>query len=261
MNGAALEMRGVFAGYGARPVLNGIDWTLEPGAMAVLLGPNGAGKSTLLRVVTGLVPARSGEVRLFGRPVSALTALERARAVAVVPQDLDLPVAFPVRELVMMGRTARLSRWRAPAAEDRRVVEAAMEATDLRDLADRPVTELSGGERQRAVVAMALAQEARLLLLDEATSHLDLHHRLDVLRLVTRLNREQGVTVLMTSHDLNLAANVARHALLLDQGVVVASGPPETVLTESRLEQVYRCAIRVRRDAGDGAMAFFPVFR
>ncbi len=261
MSGFAIQLRGVHAGYGARPVLNGIDWDLDEGGMAALLGPNGAGKSTLFRVITGLLPHRSGETLLFGRPVNGLPAAERARLVGVVPQELEIPMPFPVEDFVMMGRTARLNRWTGPSRQDRDAVERAMALTDVVELRNRPITELSGGERQRAVVAMALAQEPRLILLDEATSHLDINHRLDIMRIVQRLNREQGVSVLLTSHDLNLAASFCPQTLLMDHGKLEASGTPEAVLTEERLQHVYHCAIRVRRDSEDGAMAFFPVLR
>ncbi len=257
----AIGLSGVTAGYGVRTVLNGIDFELEEGAMAALLGPNGAGKSTLFRVLTGLLPQRAGVVRLFGRPLESFSAGERAGLVGVVPQEMEIPMPFSVEAFVMMGRTARISRWSGASRADREAVENAMAQTDVMELRGRAITELSGGERQRVVVAMALAQEPRLILLDEATSHLDINHRLDIMRIVERLNREQGVTVLLTSHDLNLAASFCPRILLMDHGKLVAQGSPEEVLTETRLKDVYHCDIRVRRDPEDGAMAFFPVLR
>ena len=261
MSEPAVSVMEVTAGYGARPVLNGVRFDLAEGGMAALLGPNGAGKSTLFRVITGLMPHRAGSVKLFGRPVESLRAGERARLVGVVPQEVEVPMPFSVESFVLMGRTARMSRWAGPSRQDRAAAERAMALTDVTELRDRPVTELSGGERQRAVVAMVLAQEPRLILLDEATSHLDINHRLDIMRIVERLHREEGVPLLLTSHDLNLAASFCPHSLLLDHGRLEAAGTPEAVLTEERLEKVYHCPIRVRRDPDDGAMAFFPVLR
>ncbi len=261
MKPGAISLSGVTAGYGTRTVLNGVDFELEEGGMAALLGPNGAGKSTLFRVITGLLTPRAGTVRLFGRELESFSAAERAGLVGVVPQEMEVPMPFSVEAFVMMGRTARISRWAGASRADHEAVERAMAQTDVTDLRNRSITELSGGERQRAVVAMALAQEPRLILLDEATSHLDINHRLDIMRIVERLNREQGVTVLLTSHDLNLAASFCPCILLMDHGRLVAQGSPEEVLTEARLREVYHCDIRVRRDPEDGAMAFFPVIR
>jgi iron complex transport system ATP-binding protein len=261
MSEPAISLTNVVAGYSGKPVLDGVGFDLADGAMAALLGPNGAGKSTLFRVITGLMPHRAGSVKLFGRPVESLKAGERARLVGVVPQEVEVPMPFAVESFVLMGRTAKIDRWAGPSKADRAAAERAMALTDVLDLRDRPVTELSGGERQRAVVAMVLAQEPRLILLDEATSHLDINHRLDIMRIVERLNREEGVTILLTSHDLNLAASFCPHILLLDHGRLESSGTPEDVLTEERLHKVYHCPIRVRRDPEDGAMAFFPVLR
>ncbi|MFO7534500.1 MAG: ABC transporter ATP-binding protein [Kiritimatiellia bacterium] len=261
MSKPAIQISGVTAGYGARAVLNGIDLVLEEGVMAGLLGPNGAGKSTLFRVITGLLKPGAGSVRLFGQNVGDLHAGERARLAGVVPQEVEVPMPFSVEAFVLMGRTARISRWTGPTRADYEAAERAMGLTDVLELRHRSITELSGGERQRAVVAMVLAQEPRLILLDEATSHLDINHRLDIMRIVERLNREEGVTVLLTSHDLNLAASFCPRIVLLDHGKLEAEGTPEAVLTEARLKQVYHCEIRVRRDPDDGAMAFFPVLR
>ncbi len=261
MSEPAVSVAEVTAGYGERPVLNGLRFDLPEGAMTALLGPNGAGKSTLFRVITGLMPHRSGSVKLFGRPVESFHAGERARLVGVVPQEVEVPMPFSVEAFVLMGRTARISRWSGASKADYAAADKAMGLTDVLDLRHRPITELSGGERQRAVVAMVLAQEPRLILLDEATSHLDINHRLDIMRIVERLNREEGVTILLTSHDLNLAASFCPHVLLLDHGRLEAQGSPEAVLTEERLQSVYHCPIRVRRDPEDGAMAFFPVLK
>ena len=257
---AAIECRGLTAGYRRTPVLSDITLTLGEGAMAAVLGPNGAGKTTLFRVLSGLVTASAGEVRLFGRDVRGLAPAERARALAVVPQELTTPMAFSVREVVALGRTAALRPWAPLTAADHRAVERAMAYTDVLELGERAFDELSGGERQRVAIALALAQEARLLLLDEPTSHLDINHRLDVLQLVERLNREEGLTVLMSSHDLNLAAEFFPHLLLLDHGRVVAQGSPSEVLREETLAEVYHCELSVRRDES-GTLAVAPANR
>lgn len=221
----AIELSSVSAAYREAPVLEDLSLHVSEGEMVGVLGPNGAGKTTLFRVLSGLHPPRQGTVRLFGREVRRLSAPERAHLVAVVPQELEIPVAFSVADIVGMGRTAWLNRWSGMSARDRQAVERALVYTDVADIRDRPFNELSGGEKQRAIVAMALAQEPRIILMDEATSHLDINHRLEIMQLVERLNEEQGVTVLMISHDLQLAAEFGRRLVLLDHGRLVADGP------------------------------------
>jgi iron complex transport system ATP-binding protein len=257
----AIELQGVSAAYHRTPVLNDLTVTVAEGEMVGILGPNGAGKTTLFRILSGLHPAAAGTVRLFGRDVARLPAAERARLVAVVPQELAIPVAFTVEEIVLIGRTASQRRWSGLSAHDRHVVERALVYTDAADIRDRPFNELSGGEQQRVIVAMALAQEPRLILMDEATSHLDINHRLEIMQLVERLNTEEGVTVLMISHDLQLAAEFSRRLLLLDHGRLVADGAPADVLTEAALRAVYHCDIRVAQDAQTGALSILPAPR
>jgi iron complex transport system ATP-binding protein len=257
----AIEFSSVSAGYHGTPVLTDIDLRIEQGELVGLLGPNGAGKTTFLRCITGLCRPLKGGVRLFGEELNRLPADERARRVAVVPQEVDTPVAFTVQEIVMIGRTASLSRWSRPARRDWKVVERAMVYTDIAELKHRPYGELSGGEKQRVIVAMALAQEPRVILMDEATSHLDINHRLELMQIVERLNAEGGVTVLMISHDLNLAAEFCRRLLLLHQGRVVADGAPRDVLREDLLRRVYRCDVRVGPNPTNGTVNVFPAPR
>ena len=185
----AVSCEQLCAGYSGAPVLRQVSFSVMPGEMVGVRGPNGAGKTTLFRVLTGLLHARSGSVTIFGKNLSRLPAAERARLIGVVPQEVESPMPFSVTEIVMMGRTALLNRWRAPAPEDEAAVERAMGFVDVAHLRDRIFPELSGGEKQRVLIAMILAQAPRVVLLDEATSHLDLSHRIGILELVERLNR------------------------------------------------------------------------
>ena len=258
---AAVQVDRATAGYRGRDVLQQVSLEVPEGDMLGILGPNGAGKTTLFKLLTGLLAPREGRVALFGRPLERLSPEERARLVAVVPQDLDIPVAYAVQDVVMMGRTVSMGRWGQPSARDRQVVERAMVYTDVADIRERPITELSGGERQRAIVAMALAQEPRMILLDEATSQLDLNHRLEIMQLVERLNQDNGVTILMISHDLQLAAEFCRRLVLLDAGRIVADGRPAAVLTEENLRNVYRCEVRVHADPASGTLSVLPAPR
>jgi len=257
----ALEFQNVTTGYRGQPVIRELSLAVPEGGMVGVLGPNGAGKTTLLRCATGLCPVLAGTVRLFGDALGGLSAAERARRVAVVPQELETPMAFSVAEMVEIGRTSQVSRWRAPGRQDRHIIERAMAYTDVVELRHRPFPELSGGEKQRVMVAMALAQEPRMIFLDEATSHLDLNHRLEIMQIVERLNREQGLTVVMISHDLNLAAEFCQQLVLLDGGRIAAQGTPVEVLTEENLRRVYHCRVRVQRQVEDGVVSVHPAPR
>ena len=255
----AIHLQNICAGYPGRPVLHDLSLVIHEGETVALLGPNGAGKSTLLQVITGQHRATSGTAALFGRDVRHLPAAERARLVSVVPQQLDVPMAFTVEEMVMMGRTATLSRWQGPADHDRQIVEQAMTYTDVLDLRGRLFQEMSGGERQRVVIALALAAEPRLILLDEPTSHLDMNHRLEVLELISRLNCERGVAIVMVAHDLSLAAEFFPRLVMLNaQGRIAADGPPAEVLREPTIEAIYHCRVSVHPDPACGALRVFP---
>jgi iron complex transport system ATP-binding protein len=256
-----LEFKGVSAGYHGLPVIKDLTVSIREREIVGVLGPNGAGKTTLLRCITGLCRPLAGAIQLFDKDASQLDASERARLVAVVPQEVETPVAFTVQEIVMIGRTASLSRWSQPTKRDIGIVERAMVYTDVVDMRDRPFAELSGGEKQRTIVAMALAQEPRLILMDEATSHLDMNHRLEVMQIVERLNREQGVTVVMISHDLNLAAEFCQRLILMDHGQIVADGTPLEVLNEEILRRVYQCDVIVQRDPASGLVSVVPARR
>lgn len=242
-----LAIHHLTAGYGATPVLEDLSLEIGRGELVALIGPNGSGKSTLLRTITGRVPQRGGEVRLWGRPLAAWSVQELARRVAVVAQEEPAPFALPVESVVAMGRTPHLGRFQRERSADRHVVQRAMARAGVAHLTGRPFTQLSGGERQRVILARALAQEPELLLLDEPTSHLDIGHQVEVLDLLARLCREEQVTILAVLHDLNLASLYAPRLVLLAGGRVVADGPPAQVLAVPVLEAVYGTPVMLGR--------------
>jgi iron complex transport system ATP-binding protein len=244
-----LVAHGLAAGYGARRVLRGIDLTLEPGGLTALVGPNGAGKSTLLRALAGLIRPTAGSVTLDGADVFAMSRAALATRVAVVPQTFDTLFPFTVREIVGLGRSARLGLFARPTDADREAVERAIETQELSALADRRIDALSGGERQRVVLAMALAQEAGVLLLDEPTAHLDPSHQRGVLLRVGELARTRGVITVAVLHDLNLAA-LADRVVVLDDGSVVADGPPAVALGSEVVGRVFGDGLTVTQLAG-----------
>ena len=242
-----LTASGVVAGYGTRDVLHGIDLTIGPGLCAVV-GPNGAGKSTLVRALAGVLAPRAGRVELDGTDLRTLSRGAIACRIAVVPQVFDTLFPFTVREVVMLGRTARLRAFAGPGDADRLAVARALELLELRELAERRIDTLSGGERQRAVIAMALAQETEVLLLDEPTVHLDPGHQRATLALARDLARRRGIAVAAVLHDLNLASAMAERIVIVDAGRIVADGPPGLVLTQRTVERVFGPGLRVLED-------------
>lgn len=250
-----LELRDVGFAYPAsasrraRPfALAGITFSVAPGEVVGVIGPNSAGKTTLIRLVTRVLEPATGEVAFGGRALHRWEGAGLARRVAVVPQGLPPQFPFTVEELVLMGRYPHGPGRYFESAADLAAARAAMAATGVLDLAPLPLEALSGGERQRAVIARALAQEPRLLILDEPTAHLDLRYQAESAALLKRLNREQGVTILLVSHDLNLAAEVCDRLLLMAQGRLVRVGAPEAVLEESVLAAVFGCDVTVEKN-------------
>jgi iron complex transport system ATP-binding protein len=223
---------------GGEVVLERVSAEVDTGECVGLVGPNGAGKTTLLQCINGaLVPDR-GSVRVAGEDVATLSAAERGRRVATVPQHPTIPFDYDVETVVAMGRTPHLGRFDRVGADDREAVQAAIERTETADFAERSITTLSGGERQRVLIARALAQEPSALLLDEPTSSLDVDHQQRCLELVREVASD-GRTVLMAIHDLDLAARFCDRLLLLADGDVVARGAPAEVLNPTSIERVF----------------------
>lgn len=248
-----LSVEGLCCGYGQRPVLHELSLAVSPGELVAVVGPNGCGKSTLVRAIGGGLRPTAGRVLLNGRSVASMRPREVARQMAVVAQDTGVGFDFTVEEIVTLGRLPYVSRLRGETAADRAAVEQAMVATRTLELAHRSITGLSGGERQRVMVARALAQQPKLLLLDEPTAHLDIAHQVELMDLVRRLNREEGLTVVAVLHDLNLAAQYAHRLVMMKEGQVCAQGAPAEVLTEANVERVYGSRVKVIRHPEEGS--------
>jgi iron complex transport system ATP-binding protein len=255
----ALAATRVGAGYGAQLVLSDCTISIASREVVAVVGPNGAGKSTLLRVLAGLLRPRTGSVSLDGADIGGLSRAAIARRIAVVPQILDTLFPFTVREIVALGRTARLGRFGAAAPADAEAVDRAIVELELGPLASRRIDRLSGGERQRAVLAMALAQEADVLLLDEPTVHLDPAHQIATLAQVSRLARDRGLAVLAVLHDLNLASAVASRVVVVDEGRIVRDAPPGEVLTSELVAAIFGSGLEVV--ARNGRPRVFPADR
>jgi iron complex transport system ATP-binding protein len=239
-----LEVTDLNFAYGKKKILREVSFVLRPNEIVGVVGPNGAGKSTLIKLLTKLLAASSGSIKLNERDIKGLSRLGLARQLAVVPQSGELPSDYRVFDLVMMGRTPHLGFLTRESQRDKEIVKNVMQRTDTWLFRDRFAHDLSGGERQRVVLARALVQEPRFLLLDEPTNHLDLKYQIETLTLV-RQEVAQGLGALVVLHDLNLAARVCDRLLVMEQGSIVAEGKPAEVLTESLLASVYGTNVSV----------------
>ncbi|EJN60422.1 heme ABC transporter ATP-binding protein [Halogranum rubrum] len=253
MTEAVLDIDDVAVSLGNVRVLDGVSAAVDRGTFVGLVGPNGAGKTTLLRTLNAALRPDEGTVRVTGQNVAELSAKEVGRLVATVPQDTSLSFDFSVRQTVEMGRTPYLSRFGGMRPEDHELVDRAMKQTAVDEFADRAITAISGGERQRVLLARALAQDTPLVLLDEPTASLDINHQVRTLELVRELV-DDGKTVVAAIHDLNLAAHYCDELLLLGEGRILASGPPESVLTESTLERAFGANAVVSRHPVTGSV-------
>lgn len=240
-----LRLRGVGFDYGSTPVLRNLSLEVRQGELLGILGPNGSGKSTLLGLMDGILKPQQGDVEVQGVPLRNLGRGAIARRVAMVAQENQFRFSFSVMQVVLMGRFPHLKWLRPEGEQDLAVARGALEVTHCLGLADRPIHALSGGERQRVLIARALAQEPQAILLDEPTSFLDLKFKREIFRLIGRLSREQGLSVVVVSHDIDLVAQYCSRVLMLKDGTVFEVGEPHQVITAPNIEAVFDCPVRV----------------
>src|SRR5437763_715509 len=220
-----------FAYRGGARVLDGVSLSVPRGSIVGLIGPNGSGKTTLVRVLNGTLTPSRGRVLLDNTPVTAMSRRDLARRIAVVPQETHVTFDFTALEIVLMGRYPHLGAFELEGAADVAIAREALATTGTATLELRQFASLSGGEKQRVVIASALAQASDVLLLDEPTASLDLGFQLEIAALLTRLNAERGVTMVVSTHDLNLAAALCGSLVMLRAGHVIAAGDTRSVLT------------------------------
>ncbi|WP_286259755.1 ABC transporter ATP-binding protein [Streptomyces graminofaciens] len=240
-----MRAEGLRLAYDDRVVVDGLDLVIPTGRVTAIVGANACGKSTLLRALARLLTPKAGTVHLDGRSVHSMPTRALAQQLGILPQSPVAPEGLTVVDLVGRGRSPHQTWWRQWSPADEAAVNEALGATDMTDLAHRAVDELSGGQRQRAWIAMAVAQGTPVLLLDEPTTYLDLAHQIDVLDLVTDLNRHQGRTVVMVLHDLNQACRYADHIIAMKGGRIAGEGAPADVITAATVEDVFglRCVV------------------
>jgi iron complex transport system ATP-binding protein len=239
--------------------VHGVSLVAHRGEIVGILGPNGSGKTTLLKLLAGVIRPAVGRVLLEDHDLAASTRAAIARRLAVVPQHTSPAFDYTVLEIVLMGRYPHLGRFEVEGPDDLRIAREAMEATGTLALEDRRFDTLSGGEQQRVAIASALAQAPDVLLLDEPTSSLDLSYQLEIGALVTRLNRERSVTIVLTTHDLNFAASVCHALVLLRGGRVAAAGRTDEALTPATIREVYGVEADVWRHDRAGHLTVVPV--
>lgn len=254
-----LEAKNITISYDDRRAVNAVSLRVEPGEVISIIGPNGAGKSTLLRSLNGSVPVNSGAVLLDERPITSYSRRAVARKIAVVAQEAELRFPVTVMEFVLGGRFAWSNAWSWENLRDLEIVNEVLRQTELEGFAHRLMNEMSGGERQRAVLARALATEAKCFLLDEPTANLDLAHQAAMLRLVRNRCDHGDASAVVVTHDLNLAAEFADRVMLLKDGRALAMGPPHQVLTPDLLREVFALQILVDAHPVSGAPRITPV--
>ena len=247
--------------YASDFALRDISVSVAPGSLTGLLGPNGCGKTTLLKLLSGVLKPELGSVRLGDREMRLLSPRAVAQQIAVVPQETHPAFDFTVMEMVLMGRHPHLGAFQLEGPTDLAIARESLIATGTAHLAGRAYMTLSGGEKQRVVIASALAQKPKVLLLDEPTASLDLGYQLEIAALLKQLNRERGVTMVLATHDLNLAASVCDTLVLVREGRVLLQGPTNDVLTSTTVQQLYGVIADVTFHERAGHMTVIPVRR
>ncbi len=241
----ALDLQNTFLSYNGNKVVDDVSFSAGAGEFFMIIGPNGAGKSSLLKLIAGIEKAQSGQITILGKPKERYSAGELAKVVALVSQQAPIDFPFSVAETVLMGRSPHLGLLGIEGKKDYELAMEAMSFTGVRQFAERRLDQLSGGERQRVMIARAICQEPEIILLDEPTTALDPAHQLKVMDLMEKFRQEKKTTVIMVSHDLNLAALYSDRLLLMKNGKVVVIGTPSEVFVSEFMEKSYDCDLLI----------------
>jgi iron complex transport system ATP-binding protein len=247
-----IEVNSISFCYHKDWVLQDVSFKIEKGNFIGVIGPNGSGKTTLLKILYRLLSPQKGEVLFDSIPLKRMNRTDIAKRIAVVAQETHLLFPFNVMEVVLMGRSPYLGHRMFESEKDLEIARKAMEWTEVLPFSERAIDELSGGERKRVFIARALAQEPEVILLDEPTTNLDIHHQIDFLDLILTLNQERGLTIVMASHDMNIASEFCDRLVLLQKGRIYKMGDPQEVITKENIEGVYGCQVWVDQNPVSG---------
>jgi iron complex transport system ATP-binding protein len=255
------QSEGITAGYDDRTILHDVSLSIPNNKISVIIGANGCGKSTLLKTMARLIKPTSGQVTLDGKPINKIPPKQLARVLGLLPQSPIVPEGITVADLIGRGRYPHQSFLKGWTKKDYEAVAEAMEIMNITEFADRSIDELSGGQRQRVWIAMALAQQTDILFLDEPTTYLDITYQVEILDLLTDLNRKRGTTIVMVLHDINLSARYADHIFALQKGRLVAEGEPSDVITSTLIEEIFGLNCTVVSDPVSGSPSVVPIGR
>ncbi len=251
----------VVSGYDKKTIVHGVNMLIPTNKISVIIGANGCGKSTLLKTMARLIKPTSGEITLDGKPLSKMPSKQLARILGLLPQSPIVPEGITVADLVGRGRYPHQSMFSGWSKKDYEAVAEAMDIMNITEFANQNIDELSGGQRQRVWIAMALAQQTDILFLDEPTTYLDITYQIEILDLLTDLNRKRGTTIVMVLHDINLSARYADHIFALRQGKLVAEGKPADVITSELIKDVFGLRCSVIKDPVSGSPSVVPIGR
>ncbi|MBW2406453.1 MAG: ABC transporter ATP-binding protein [Deltaproteobacteria bacterium] len=242
---SAIAAKNLNHSFGEDFVLRNVSFSIPKKDFFIIIGPNGSGKTTLMKIISGILKPQNGELKILNRSIDQYHRKALAQTIAFVPQMTFSDFPFTVIEIVLMGRSPYLGMLGLEEENDLEIANQAITFTGLENLAHRKLDQLSGGEQQRVFIARAICQEPDIMLLDEPTASLDLAYQVRIMDLMEKLKTEKGITVVMVSHDVNLAAMYADHLLLLHNGQVMCQGLPDEVITYQTLEAAYGCTLLV----------------
>ena len=256
-----IQIENISFSYGRNPFIQGMSLRIKEGELHGIIGPNGAGKSTLLRLMGGLYDVKSGRILVNNRDLAALDPLERARMVAYVFQENYTGFPFTVMQMVMLGRHPQQKSALFDDPKDKETAEGMLRLLDIYGMRDRLFRTLSGGEKQRVAIAAALAQETPVILFDEPTAFTDIRYQSEIYRLIHGISKKQGLTTVVITHDVNLAALYCDTITAISGGAVLATGKPSEIITEPLMKKAYSTEVKIIRHPEEDVPLVVPVIR
>ncbi len=247
-----IELINIVSGYYDKKVIRNLSANFKIGEFCALLGPNGAGKSTLLKTICGFLDLSQGEINIKGLSIKKWKQKELAKILSLIPQDFQLQFDYTVEDLVLMGRFPYLNYWRNYSQKDKNIVDKTLTQLDLDKFKNKLFSQLSGGERQRVSIARALVQQTEVILMDEAFSHLDINHQIEIMELLSRINKNQNKLIILISHNINLASEYCDRIVMMKQGRILADGKPEEIVTKKNIHKLYEANLEIIRNPVSG---------